>query len=323
MARKLKTMELDFWFELAPGSSEPSDGAEFIDLAQVTSLVNRVFIRQGQQIAIQSVEVVGDGDSLVTIRRLPYHWSMANAWDKSYEMWQRSQDQVLDIEPSLAARYRDFKVYYNIVHKAAGVGANLLPIGYAIAGADSVYDWDMSTIQIPNNAVVGTTDEFDLHVLGDSTAAGAGDSKGLIHGYALSRSRPQSEEPNVADPRGWMNQLFDDGDNLDEIRTDIEDNNDSPPYLIGTEGSAVEYYPGGAAQGSPLGEIECSLATRSSFFSATQYGKGFLAPCGLLSVGWSYGGSAAGAFPSGLYLRVTVAAGSAKGIMARPMKEMN
>lgn len=322
MARKLKTMELDYWFELAAGSESPSSGVDHIDLAQVASLVNRVFIRQGQQFYVQSVEVVGDGDSLVTVYRLPYHWPMANGWEKSFALWRESQDQVLDIEPTIAAKWRDFKIHMDGIHSAATFANNLLPIGYGITGTNSVYEWMPSEIQIPNNSAPGATDAFFLHALGDDTGVVAGDSKGLVHGYALSRSRPVPDDPNVPANRGWMNQLFDDGDNLGEIRSDLREENDEPPYLMGIDGEVEEYYPGGSGQ-AVLPQIECSLATRSSFFSATQYGKGFLAPCGLLRIGWSYSGSEDGSFPAGLYLRVTLAAGAAKGIMARPMKDVN
>lgn len=321
MPRKLKTMELDFWFQLSGGGT-PASGVDYIDLAQCASLCNRVFVRQGQQFYVSSVELVGDADSLVTVRRLPYHWPMANAWEKGYALWRQSQDQVLDIEPSTSATWRDFKIHMDPTHVTKTFANNLLPDGYVITGANSNYEWDASEIEIPNNTAVGQTDNFFIHALGDDTGAASGDSKGLIHGYALSRARPQPDDPNVPISRGWMNQMFDVGDNLNEIREDIVEQNDEPPYLNGDANTVDEYYPGGAAQ-ALAPQIECSLATRATYFSSTQYGKGFLAPCGLLQIGWSYGGGESGSFPAGLYIRVTLAPGSAKGIMARPMKDVN
>ena len=45
---------------------------------------------------------------------------------------------------------------------------------------------------------------------------------------------------------GWMNQLFDDGEQLEEIRDDLVFDNDRPPYALGGTGTGPAYYPGGA-----------------------------------------------------------------------------
>lgn len=309
MARA-KQAEMSLTFDLPVLENSSS----FIDLPQCYSLVNRLFCRQGIQLAIAGISVIGSLNSKVSIARLPEHWPCVNGWEKGYHIWRESQDQVLDIEPGIAGRYADFKVFMNAAHQAAGVGANLIPNQYAISFPGSnQYDWDASTIQIPNDPATGQTSEYNFHVVGSSTPV----SKGLITGYAASRSRPQQIDPNVVDSattEGWMREAFDVGEDLDDIREDIEDDNDSPPYVIGAPGSANSFYPGGSQQG---GLIDQSiLFTRAGLGTQTHAG-GFTAPCGLLRV------VVAGDDATNSNLFITLMPGSYKGVMARGMRTVN
>ena len=319
---KIPPMELDLWFDF-----ETTTGVYYIDLAQCLSLVNRKMIRQGQQFAIESMEMFSDGTNVAYVYRMPNTWPLVNAWVKARDLWMESQDQVLDLEPSIASPYRDFKVYADSVHAAEEQSAgNLLPLGYAASGVNAVYNWDYSTVQIPNNTAPGQTDEFTLHVLGDDTGVVSGDSKGLIHGYAMARSRPASEEPNTPAARGWMNQLFDLGDNDSEIRVDIINNNDSPPYLLAEENTIQEYYPGGAAQPSyPQMTIETVMTNRSTAATggsvSSTKAPGFVANLGLLAIGVEVDPEVN--TPTIIRFKVSLAAGPSKGLMARPMEEVN
>ncbi len=81
-----------------------------------------------------------------------------------------------------------------------------------------------------------------MHAIGADTLA----SKGLIAGYELSRARPNQIDPNVPTAEGWMNELFDDGEQLEEIRDNLNADNDRAPYPVGAETGAAAYYPGGA-----------------------------------------------------------------------------
>ena len=309
MARA-KQAELTLNFELPNDANSTS----FIDLPQCYSLVNRLFCRQGVQMAISSISVVGALDSKVTIYRLPEHWPCINAWEKGYHIWRESQDQVLDLEPGIAGRYADFKVFMNSAHQSAGVSGNLIPAGFAVGfGGSEVYNWDASTIQIPNDPATGQTSEYNFHVLGSSTPV----SKGLITGYAASRARPEPHDPNVVDSattEGWMREAFDVGEDLDDIREDIEDDNDSPPYVLGTPGSANSFYPGGVIQGGLISES--ILFTRAGLGTQTFAG-GFTAPCGLLQV------SVSGVGATDSVLKIDLMPGSYKGVMARGMREVN
>jgi len=290
------------------------DSQSFIDLAQCYSLINRLFCRQGMQIAIAGMSVSGGLDSKVSVARLPESWPCINAWEKSYHVWRESQDQVLDLEPSIGGRYRDFKVFFNADHQAAGVSANLIPQQFSTTfGGTDRYEWDMSEIQIPNDPVPDTTTGYNFHVLGPSTPV----SKGLITGYAASRARPQQIEPNLvgtASTEDWMRDSFDVGSDLDEIREDLELENRTPPYVVGEAGSALSFYPGGQVQGGAV--TEAIMFTRAGKGTQTFAG-GFTAPAGLLRVTCVGDGAVDGR------LIVRLMPGAYKGLMARPMVDVN
>ncbi len=310
MARA-KQAELDFDFVLPLDDESVS----FIDIGQCNSLVNRIFSRQGMQYAISGMSVTGTLNGSVRVFRLPEHWPCINAWEKGYHIWRASQQQVLDIEPGIAGRYRDFKVFMNQAHIIAGSQNNLIPEGYQITGfgVPFGYDWEMSDIQIPNDPAPGTTTEYNMHVLGGSLVT----SKGLVTGYGASRSRPQQIDPNIPDDptEGWMREVFDVGDNLDEIREDLELENDEPPYVVGVPGDPTTFYPGGSTQGTQATQI-VNFITRAGLGTQTATG-GFTAPCGLLQV------IVDGEAGNEMRLKIHLMPGSYKGCMARPMRDVN
>jgi hypothetical protein len=309
MARA-KQAEMLLQFNLPNEQSSVS----FIDLAQCYSLVNRVFCRQGMQIAIAGMSVYGSIGSKVAVARLPEHWPCINAWEKGYHVWRESQKQVLEHEPSIQGRYADFKVYMDEFHSDAGTGQNLIPAGYVTTSGDPhSYDWNPSEIQIPNDPTHGTTTGYYMHLVGATTS----NSKGLISGYAASRARPQTVDPNVpyAGSEDWMREAFDVGDDLDEIRLDILYNNNEPPYMVGEPGGIPTFYPGGTQQGGLV--TEAVLFSRGGLGTQTFAG-GFTAPCGLLRVVVN---SDEGS--SNCTLIVRLMPGDYKGLMARPMVDVN
>jgi len=311
MARA-KQAEMVFHFTLPNDENSES----YIDLPQCYSLVNRLFCRQGMQFGIASISVEGNEDAKYTVRRLPEHWPCINAWEKGYHIWRESQEQVLDVEPGIAGRYRDYKVFMTAAHQAAGVAANLIPDNFAVTGfgVPFGYDWEASDIQIPNDPAPGTTTEYNMHVIGPSTLT----SKGLITGYGASRSRPQQVDPNIPDDpaENWMLGAFDVGDNLEEIREDLELENNEPPYVVGLPGDPTTFYPGGATQGGAV-LTEGVMRLRTGTALAKDYLGGFTAPCGLLNV------VVAGDEGTGAVLRIKLMPGGYKGCMARPMQDVN
>ena len=130
-------VQLKFAFDL-PNQA----GTHYLDISQICSLVNRKFLRQGMNWVVSNIELFSNVTSQVAISKLPDTWTMANSWTKSFKLWQRSQDQVLDLEPTIQSSYSDFKIFFDSDHQLQGGATNLLPFGYDIVAASATYDWD-------------------------------------------------------------------------------------------------------------------------------------------------------------------------------------
>lgn len=319
MAAQLQPVQTKFVFDIPVVG--PGNTFHYLDISQIVSLANRKFLRQGMNWVVSNIELWSDGNVQCTVSKLPDTWVMANAWVKSFKLWQDSQDQVLDIDGrDILGKYADFKIFYDSGHQVATVANNLKPFGFAVAAAGAAYDWDPTTYQIPNDPVSGTTTEYHIHGIGPSTAV----SLGAIAGYAASRARPQQHDPNIIDsasPEDWMTALFDVGENLEEIRQDIEDGNDEPPYLLGAPGGATDFYPGGGTQAtSDLSFIQDILVTRQNTSLNADSTGSFLAPCGLIKMVTNYAAETA---PTVITVFLEVSPGPVKGFLAQPMQEMN
>ena len=330
-SKKLQPAELDLYFAFAPNSS----GNGFVDIAQQLSIINRKFFRQGYQYVIQEMELFGSNPADVWVSRLPHHWPMVNAWTKSMALWKQQQDEALEAGglEDTQARFRDFKVYVNQAHADAGFGANLVALpnmitpgagnGDYISTADAVaisptvrIDWDPSQVVIPNDGGAGITNEYYLHVLGDDNGA---TSKGMIKAYAESRNRPQQTDPNIVDvPTGGLfGEMFDVGNDSVDVITNAQDHNHRLPYL-NDDDSSFEFYPGGANTGfaMTLEGILSISATGDRVIGSKA--PGFMANCGLLNLSWANASETQYA-----YLKITLAPGNYKGVMARPMQDVN
>ncbi len=348
MSRKVKNVERDFLFTFPDPMSEPGEinGSFYVDTMQCHALVNRVATRQGMNVLIDSIEIgVQTGGAFTcSILRLPQSWSCVNAWTKTMEHWRQQQNETADQAglESTIARYRDFKIYFDEDHVTAGFGSNLIPSGYFLDDAASTadaYDWDPSQVVIPNDGAPGTTTERKLHMLGPDNGS---TSAGMIHAYAQSRSRPFVIDPNtVNEPVGGLfGDMFDVGDDDEEIVDNFQDNNNRPPYLI-YRNVANEAYPGGAFQGigaqAPTGgnqvpgQFVDTLAVNANQNYNSDSTGSFAAPCGLLKfemrstgVGISPGPVVPGEAVGGpLWMRIRLAPGFYQGIAAQPMQEVN
>ncbi len=323
--KRIAPMELEIRIPI------PDDpGIQYIDLAQCLSLMNRKFIRQQHQFAVRSVELISNGSGTVTLNRLRNDWVTINALEKAFHIWRESQNAVLDNNPSIKSRYHDFKVFMDATHAAGvaagGIEANAWPIGYmkpsqaTATSATSVYDWDYSEIQMPNDPTPGVTTGYSMHVVGHDTSA----SKGIIAGYADSRSRPQSNDPNTVDVDGWMIQAFDDGDNLEEIRADVVENNDQPPYIVDQD-TGIEFYPGGqynydaVASGFNFAQVDV-YTTAGTALTRTPGSGSFICTAGLLQMTSTVTGQSGSNVN---YLKITMEPGPNKGLMMLDMKEVN
>lgn len=312
---QIPPMDLKFQFSIPPGA-----GMYDIDVAQVLSLANRKAMRQGYEYVISNLEFVTDGDAICGIAVLPTTWMMANSWVKAYHAWQTQQDSVLDEEPSIASRYRDFKIFFDTFHEQAGFAANLLPVGFDITfGLDEAYDWEHTNIEIPTDGGALPPVRFNMHAIGATTAT----SKALIHGYGLSRARPQQDSPNVPLYGGWLQAISDVAEIDPFIRQDIIHENENPPYPVAISSGAnqsQEFYPGGTNQATSwVSYVHDILVTRNNTSLAMDSSGPFTAPCGLIRLDILDGSEA----PLSKMVFLTLAAGPYKGVMARPMKELN
>ena len=310
-------------------------GTNYIDLSRAASIMNRRFYRQGINWSVAGFTVTTSGTTApgsVTICKAPTTWMTYNSWVKSKAMWDKMNDLVLDDEPSIESRYADFKVYLNAGMKDAGVQSATIPAdGEILVPTDCAYnrpstngsEWNYSQIQVPNDGGAIPPTANKLHIVGDDDVTPGAESRGMIKGYALSRSRPiNTGDPNVGG-EGWMTELFDTADNLDDIRDDIIRENDRPPYPVADTSltSDTELYPGGATN-MPGTEVVgyASIGGQSSTGSITAQRsiKGGMFPCGLIEVKSNLPGLAAAHYD----LIVHLVPGHHRGYLCEPMQDV-
>ena len=238
------------------------EGDSYIDLALAASIVNRRgYKQQDMSWGVAQFELLSTNPGIVRVDKLPETWVYKNAYVKSKALWEKMNDQVLDEEPSIQGKWHDFKINMDYDMSNSLIQCNAQPTGtiltpvQVVAGVNQwtladftggvpPADWNYSEVTIPNDPTSGVTTTYSLHAVGPDVA---GASKGMISGYARSRSRVQNPDPNVPTAEGWMNDLFDTGEQLEELRDIIVDDNDRPPYANPSSGSA-EYYPGGSQE---------------------------------------------------------------------------
>jgi hypothetical protein len=301
------------WFRVSGNSAR-----NYVDLSLACSAANRRFYRQGTTWAVAGMSVhtaplldkIPSGD--FTVSKIPDTWVAKNAHTKAKALWMESQKQVLDDQPSIVAKYRDFKIYLdddmvgasiNDSNDASTTGQIMLPIDSGDF-TTKIGEWIYSTIQLPDAGGSNPPTEITMHMVGDDV----GNSRSLIKGYGLSRSRPQEVDPNVPTSGGWMNDVFDVADNLDEIRDDVHNNNDEPPYRVGDPASALEFYPGG------VNNCPAAALHSISFVSGTTVGgktnvEGGMFGCGLLKFEWDIDNI------EELYLAIDLVPGQYKGYL--------
>ena len=250
-----------------PGIQISAGGGEnaYLDLSQVTSLVNRRFYRQGINwavagIKILSLDTTGTPSGIVSLRKLPNTWVMSNAWEKGFRAWQRMNNEALSEGPSVRPKFMDYKIYADAQHHALGFGANLLPDGF-LPG-----EWESSKMIIPDSSVPGTVKDVELIAVGANyPPAGASGLRAvsLIEGYANSRGLPNILDPNTPNdaddtagpfPQNWITAVFNDGtEQSEEVLDDLTSENNLAPYPFENDGvNADTMYPNGANQGPGL-----------------------------------------------------------------------
>jgi len=320
---KRKSMKIEpAEMTLSFATSSTSAGAttnHYLDLSQIASLVNRRFYRQGINWAVAGFKfLVGNGFGQVSIQKLPNTWIMSNSWEKSFRMWNKQQREALETagSESAAARFRDFKVHMDTDHVTAGFGANLMPIDSA-GNNPLPGEWESSQIVLPNIAADASGSdvlpyEYKLHVVGSNNFMGQ--SRGIIDGYAQSRSYPQSPDPAapvVSNDDNWFKQMFDVGNDDTEVLENATDKNNDLPY------DQVNY-PGsfGNLPGLPIHDLVSYSATS---VGGKAFGKGGNFPCGLIKISHYVSPES---IAHNLLLQIDLVPGSHRGYLCEPMTEM-
>jgi len=304
--KKVEPAVQKLYIKIEPGTVEAPE--QFIDLSQCASIVNRRFYRQGLNWAVRGFRVGYTADGGVTICKLQNTWSTGGAWEKTFRLWKKQQDDALEDSDSgnMAARFRDFKIHMNAAHVTAGFSSNLIPID---CNADEFMtgEWLASQVVIPNHAAPGVTQEFYLQMNGPD----AGTGKGMIQGYTESRNLPVSPDPTSL-PGGvhesFLQSMFDVGNDSTEVTNNAQFRNNDLPY-------DQNDYPGGSTNAVGLqyhSQVIFSVNGNNGFGNFLRMEGGNF-PCGLISVVNNTTGD--------IYLEVDLVPGPHRGYLASPMED--
>ena len=100
------------WFRIKGTSTR-----NYVDISLAASAANRRFYRQGTTWAVAGMSLLSVPEEGSTptgdfsVAKIPDTWVAKNSHTKAKMLWMKSQQQVLVDQPSVAAKYRDFKVY--------------------------------------------------------------------------------------------------------------------------------------------------------------------------------------------------------------------
>lgn len=331
--KKLDPSTRTFYFNVPTGTS-------YVDLSLVASAINRRFYRQGLNWGVAGFTFFnkGIGEGNVTVSKLPDSWTVANSWVKGFSVWNEMRNQVLETNPSLKSRYSDFKIYadstmagYSIQSTPAAANEQiLLPVSPDGSLLLKMGEWEYSKYVIPNDpANSGNTTEYFAHMIGDNVNTVSLKSKGLIMGYGFSRSRVQDFDPNIPDADGsqriedWMTDLFDLGEQEPEIREALVDDNDQPPYRVGssdpTDLTNDQIYYVGGDQNMPALELHDEVGFTATTVSSKNLMRGNNFPCGLMQI--------VNTVPSvgdesQLYMQIHLMPGDHKGYLCQRMQDV-
>jgi len=310
-----------------------TERTKFLDLSQISSILNRRFMRQGLNWAVAGFTLhTTAGSGSLDIAKIPSTWSVSNGWHKAFAAWNKQQMDAIEEAgaESAVAKFRDFKIFADIKHVSNGFGNNLMPgikdatallPGWVTAAPG---EWEPSEIVVPNIIPPGgaadplmTIDpaEYLLHMVGVNNNGGT--SRGIVEGYADSRAYPQSPDPvspPIESSQNWLRDMFDVGNDTSEITENATSRNDNLPYL------QVEY-PNGEVQIPGL-DFHDTINITTTTVSGKSSAKGGNFPCGLIRIKYdsSLGATEAGVFVS--VLQVNLVPGHHKGYLCEPMQDM-
>lgn len=274
MAGERTVTRLHFKWDAGDGSGS----VKYIDIAKALSQVNRRAYRQGLYYYVSKATFSNNGVAYCQVNTLMDNWVTKTAWSRGFKQFSKmNRKATQDLPNAIYPKYHDFKV---LMHASAGT---TLDAAYGNVTSTTTYssdNWDISKFvtEDPVDADPRNVDEFTVHMLGGhSGSAGSWTSVGLIRSLDDSWPRPPAAgEPELdgdADTDPIAN-LFDDGDNFDDVRLNLDQDNDRTPYNH-------DLMPGShSSDEQTMAALMRTSAGAGSYVSAP----GFCAPLGLLEV---------------------------------------
>jgi len=269
-------------------SSSTSEGTSFINLPRDLSAINRQLFRQARMYKVKSITFVDDDEAkFIKIGMAPDSWAMRNAIKRAYRRWNDMNDQVLDDQPSMKARWNDFKPFLSQLHLQAvdsGEGATVESVEDIENNNLQYGEWAYSVFESPDGT--SSVDGYNVGLLGDHTgSSGNYTYVGLIQSYGDARGTVNSEEPQVnaavASDDPLVN-LLDAGTQFDEIAENIIQEGDQPPYKLDVGGVFGSAYVG--ASGNMPKEICVAELNPSSDSEGMQKIYNLDVPLGVLRI---------------------------------------
>lgn len=208
----------------------------YIDIAKDLSAVNRRAYRQGLYYYVASAYFVNGSDCHVQVNTVPDTWMTKVAWTRAFRLWSKMNRMAQEGSiGSVYPKYHDFKTQMsNGVTLLNSSSADISgPVSYV---AD---EWVISKFVSadPGNTDPQTVDTFVTHMLGPTVAGGGAPdvhaSIGLLRSAQdtwpsqIAAGEPELDADFDTDP---LANLFDAGDSFDDIRLNLDQDNDLTPY---------------------------------------------------------------------------------------------
>lgn len=255
-------------------------GTYLIDIAKALSQVNRRAYRQGLYYYVSKVTFSNNGVAYASFNTAMDNWCTLQAWKRGYRQWAKMNRKAMaDLPGGITPKYHDYKISL----QEGTALSSALDVQHGLLGASGSYssdDWVQSVYvtEDPPSNDPQATDDFIAHLVGPHTgSANSWTSIGLIR--SLNDSWPRDATEGVpsldgdADTDPLAN-LFDDGDNFDDVRLNLDQDNDEPPY-------DHDAMPGATS----TQELACRAILRTGTGAGSMVSApGFCVPFGLLNV---------------------------------------
>ncbi len=260
-------------------------GTVYIDLAKALSQINQRAYRQGLYYYVASVAFSNNSTAYCQVNTLLDNWVTKRAWSRGYKQWSKMNRRA-NAESGVTPKYHDFKV---IMHSNAATTLNATYGNLASTTEYASDDWVISQFVTEDPYLHGggssdtpveahNADQFSAHMIGPHTgSSGAWTSIGLVRSLNDTwRRQPAAGEPELdadADTDPIAN-LFDAADTYDDVRLNMDEDNDEPPYNH-------DVLPGSA---SNFETVVAAIMRTSAGSGALVRAPGFSVPLGLLEV---------------------------------------